>query len=197
MTEQLACPLSWPATWSRTEFPRRSAFQVTFAQARDGLLSELRMLGAREVLISSNVALRRDGLPYAAAKDPDDAGVAVYFELDGQPKCIPVDKWDRVKDNLRAVELTVAALRGLERWGAKHMVDAAFQGFAALPAGGTREADPWWVVLGVRANDPRPIIESAYRRLARKHHPDLAGKDNHEQWLVIQKAWEQAMRSTV
>src|SRR5690606_9584801 len=127
-----AYPLQWPDGWPRTDRPARARFDTSFARARAELLNELRLLGATGVVISSNIELRRDGLPYANAKQPDDRGMAVYFTLRGEQQCIPCDVWDRTEDNLQAIRLTVAALRGLDRWGAKEMVNAAFRGFKAL-----------------------------------------------------------------
>lgn len=184
-----AYPLQWPALWPRADRPQRSRFDTTLGEARNGVLRELSLLGARDVVISSNVPTRRDGLPYAARREPDDAAVAVYFTLRGEQRCIPCDKWDSVKDNLRAIQHTVAALRGLERWGAKAMVDAAFAGFAALPAGSTA-GEAWWTVLEVTANAPWPAIADAYRRLAKEHHPDAGGDT--EAFLRVQEAYRVA-----
>lgn len=100
-----AFPLAWPPTWPRTDYPERSRFGVSFAVARDDLLYELALMDATDIVLSTNVELRRDGLPYAKRGEPD---VAIYFTLHGQ-QCIPVDRWDRVKDNLRAAGLTIAA----------------------------------------------------------------------------------------
>ena len=54
----------------------QSQFQVSFAKARDELLVELKRLNATNIVISSNVETRQDGLPYARSKEPDDPGVA-------------------------------------------------------------------------------------------------------------------------
>jgi hypothetical protein len=163
---------------------------MTFGAARDGLVHELRLLGARDIVISSNLPLRRDGLPYANKAEPEDTAVAVYFTLDGAERCIPCDRWDRVRDNLRAIALTIAALRGLERWGTHQIVAAAFQGFAALPAGG---ADGWWTVLGVPPSANRADIEAAYRRLAKVHHPDAGG--DAERFRIITEARRMGMEA--
>ena len=181
-------PLSWPATWSRTQRPQRSRFDVSSARARNGLLYELRLLGARDVVISSNAKLLRTGEIAARQGRIDDMGIAVYFNLEGERRCIPVDKWDRIEDNLHAAELTVAALRGLSRWGTPGIVAAAFQGFAALPEG---EGAAWWRVLGVEPTASEVEIESAYRRLARRHHPDVP-TGNREQFERIAEAYRQA-----
>jgi hypothetical protein len=60
----------------RNPRPKYVRFQVSFAVARDHLLNELRLMGARNLTISSNVPLRRDGLPYANQGTVEDAGVA-------------------------------------------------------------------------------------------------------------------------
>lgn len=188
-----AFPLAWPATWPRTNYPERSRFRVTPAQARDEMLDQLSLLGATNIVISTNIELRRDGYPTAKAmrSTPEDPGVAVYFEYGGAQRCIPCDRWDTIPDNMRAIGLTVAALRGLDRWGAKHMVDAAFTGFAALPAGGTA-CEAWWDVLGVPRAANLAHITARYRMLALDVHPDHGGTD--EQMARINDAYQAAKR---
>lgn len=171
-----AYPLAWPAGWPRTPPNRRrdAPFKVPPSVARDDLLNEVRMLGARNVVISANIPLRLDGLPRASFRgEPDDPGVCVYFELKGESKSFPCDRWTRVYDNIRAVGLSVAALRGLDRWGSGQMVDAAFAGFAALPE--TAGGRAWWDVLDVPPDASRGQIDAAYKDLARRTHPDAGG----------------------
>ena len=168
----LASPLTWPAGWPRTRWREPSRFDTSLAKARDGLYRELELLGATRVVISSNAVLRLDGQPAARQPVLSDPGAAVYFRLDGRDQCIPCDRWNRIQDNIQAVRLTVAALRGLDRWGAKQMVDAAFSGFAALPA---PAADGWWTVLGVGPDATREQIERTYRAMAMDRHPDRGG----------------------
>jgi DnaJ-domain-containing protein 1 len=79
-------------------------------------------------------------------------------------------------------------LRGIERWGAKELVDAAFRGFEALPAG-----DSWWDVLGVRPDATKDLVTLAYRRLVKQHHPNASGDP--EQFHRIQQAYDQAVAS--
>lgn len=190
-----AYPLHWPDGWPRTPQHRRqrSRFDTTFGIARDGVLVQLERLGATQVVISTNIETRRDGLPYGKSREPEDVGVAVYFMLDGRQQCIPCDKWDRAKDNLRAIERTIEALRGIERWGAKDMVQAAFRGFEALPppSGESTPAEPpWYVVLGVSPGASRSEIQSAYRSQAKKCHPDNGGTA--EAFNRLQRAYERA-----
>lgn len=189
-----AFPLQWPAHWPRTASPKAAAFNTPFGAARSALLNELRLMRASNVIISSNLPLRRDGLPYATYGAGDDKGVAVYFDLDGSPQCIPCDKWSRVDDNLQAIRKTVEALRGLERWGAREMVRAAFRGFKALPE--TTITPPptrqWFDVLGVAPTATGQEIRVAYRNLATIHHPDTGG-DN-EYFVELTKAYNEGMQ---
>lgn len=60
-----AHPLTRAIIYPRIPQHKREAakFEVSFAVARDDLMRELRLLGAKNVIISSNVPLRKDGLP--------------------------------------------------------------------------------------------------------------------------------------
>lgn len=186
-------PLHWPIGWPRNPRRQLAAFSVTFGKARDDLLHELRLFNARGVIISSNIELRRDGLPYATRAEPDDPAIAVYFTRNGEPLCIPCDKWLRVRDNLRAVGLTVASLRGIERYATGQMVDAAFRGFAALPetAGGVS----WWRVLGVDPDAGRKALDVAYKRLAKVRHPDRPG-GSEQLFHVLEMAYRQGIAAS-
>lgn len=176
-----AYPLSWPAGRPRTEAWRRerAKFDVTFARARDNIVREVQLLvGGRfardpEIVISTNTALRRDGLPLANQRQPDDPGVAVYFLHKKRQMSFACDRWDRIEHNMQAIAKTIEALRGIARWGTGDMLEAAFTGFTALPAPGAERQ--WWEVLGVPAGATPTEIRDAYRRLASQHHPDRGG----------------------
>lgn len=173
-----AHPLAWPNGWPRTPRGKRQPSRFspggTAAEA-EAALYELARLGARNLVISTNIELRRDGLPYSGRKSPDDPGVAVYFTYEGRQQCIPCDRWATVEENLRAIWKSIEALRSLERWGAKSFVDAAFTGFAALPSPGA--VRPWWQVLGVAENATVEEISAAYRSKAKAAHSDTGGSD--------------------
>jgi hypothetical protein len=168
-------PLYWPLAHPRTrsDLRRRALFQVDFVQARTQLLKELDRLRAGDVVLSSNVPLRRDGLPAVPDREPDDPGVAVYFTRGGRPFVLACDAFERVRWNLRAIGATIEALRAIERHGSTSMLDQAFSGFAQLPASTAR---PWRDVLGFK---PGPVtreqLQTVYRELARTHHPDRGG----------------------
>lgn len=188
-----AYPLQWPPSWPRTERPTWSRFEATQAKAQRGIIRELRLLGATNIVISTDIPLRRDGLPYSGRRAPEDQGVAVYFTLNGNQQCIPCDKWRTIAENMRAIEKTIEALRGLERWGAKEMVNAAFRGFKALPESiimGEHTARAWWEVLEVSQEASPDVIRAAYKSLLHTRHPDKGGS----QWEFeeLQKAYREA-----
>lgn len=176
MTESY--PLSWPEGWPRTLDYKRSnssPFKTTFVRTRDELMNELRLLGAKNVVVSSWLPLRRDGLPYAdqARRRLDDPGVAVYFTLNGRQMVMARDAYWSVHDNLRSIGLGIAHLRGLERHGGGQMMERAFAGFAALAAPDAR--DPF-AILGLRPDTATPeTIKAKFRDRAKDSHPDAGG----------------------
>lgn len=167
-----AFPLTWPPGRPRSRRPQRSRFRNTPGRSISSVRDEVSRLGGRQLVISSNLQLRRDGLPYATTSQPADRGVAVYFQYKGKPMCFACDRWDRVEDNMWAIACTIDALRGIERWGSGEMIQQAFTGFVALPA-----PEQPWQALGVPREASREEIEGAHRRLAMKHHPDRGGDD--------------------
>ena len=62
------------------------------------------------------------------------------------------------------------------------------------PSASTDATDAY-LVLGVRRDAPADEIRHAYHRLARLHHPDLAGTHDTEAFNDIQRAWEQLRES--
>lgn len=173
MRDIYAHPLHWPPSWPRSKQKERSQFgNHTVAHARDMVLQELERLGASKAILSTNMALRLDGQIRSGQTEPQDSGVAVYFRLRGEDKCFPCDRWDKVAHNLWAIYKSIEALRGLERWGAKDMVNAAFRGFKALPA-------PSDIILtGIRyfneCTTPQEL-KSRYKHYAKEFHPDRGG----------------------
>lgn len=162
-----AYPLAWPEGWPRTKTPGRSRFDISFTKARTELGWEIERMGGHYPVLSSNLPLRIDGQPRSMDREPDDPGVAVYFERAGKQMVFACDRWDRTRDNIRAIGKTIEALRGIERWGASDMMERALRAFMALPP-----PFAWWEVLGLPRNAPVRDIEAAHRRMAKLWHPD-------------------------
>lgn len=129
------------------------------------------MLGAQSEVLSTNISLGIRGMP-RSNEEPTDPGAAVYFTLKGHPRALACDKWDRVADNIAAIAMHIEAIRAVDRYGVGTM-EQAFAGYAALPA----TAEDWWVVLEVERTATRAQVEDAYRRLAKRYHPDMSDGD--------------------
>lgn len=190
-TSAEAYPLHWPEGWPRTERPERSRFETTDDAARKELVWELERLGARYIVLSTNVELRQDGWPYANRRPPEDVGVAVYFQRNGKQMTFACDRWDRVRDNMRAITKTIDAMRGIERWGASDMMERAFSAFEALPAPGQAVTLSCWDILNVEPGATRDEIKSAWRKRMKAAHPDHGG--TREEYEQVQSAYEQAL----
>lgn len=208
MTEQKqhginAYPLQWPVGRDRTrQFSREVArFNTTFARARDEIVrnvalltgTQLRWMKGNDVIVSTNIPVRGDGLPYATFRKPDDPGVAVYFDYKGKQMSFACDRWTRIEDNMQAIAKTIEALRGIARWGTGDMMQAAFTGFTALPSPDAQR--PWWEVLGLSRAASHEVIEGRYRELRSSTHPDRGGSTN--QFRAVQNAWQQYLDSRV
>jgi hypothetical protein len=136
-------------------------------------------------VITSDLPKRNDGLPYANASC-SDPGIAVWWVENGRELVIACDRWTTVALNMRAIDLSLEALRGLDRWGASEMVRRAFAGFAALPPGAPEVPEKpvrrnWREVfvvlaLGHLANsDLLAIVKARHRKLIAEAHPDAGG----------------------
>ncbi len=193
-----AFPLQWPDGWPHTRIREEARYKVGYEQSLQELLHELELLDAVDVIVSTNVPLRNDGLPYAdfARRRIDDPGVAVYFKRKGDQQVIACDTWERVHHNIRAIGLTVGGLRAVQRAGASELLNRAFTGFKALPAiGGTSGGPAWWDVLGCEESTHIDGVKRCYRNLAAENHPDQGGDPG--AMATINRAWEQAQKELV
>jgi hypothetical protein len=173
MTDEIqAYPLAWPFGRPRSRGTRQSLFKTGHERAVQFVLHEILLLGGRSAIISTNIPLRNDGLPYANHRKPDDRAVAVYFTYKQKQMCFACDKWDQVHDNVYAVGKTIEALRGIERWGTGDMVEQAFTGFTVLPSPKSPHE-----ILGVRTGATPEEIEAAYREKAKLAHSSVGGGD--------------------
>lgn len=171
-----AYPLSWPDGWKRTQRRRRAPFKTGFGDARNYLFDELRRMGGKRIVLSTNVPLRNDGMPRAnMAPDGRDHGVAVYFQWKEKSMVLACDRFDRIHDNIHAIAKTIDALRGIDRWGASDMMERAFSGFKQLAAENAGES--WWSILFCSPTASLEDVEAAFRREAKVTHSDIPGGD--------------------
>jgi hypothetical protein len=215
-----AYPLEWPVGWKRTDASRRTYGKFNKKETAwntertsswlktknlsiiDGvqrILESLKLMGIErdEVVISTNVRVRLDGLPRSGEREPDDPGAAVYWRDYGavatghQTRCMAIDRYTTVADNLAAIAATLDAMRAIERHGGAEVLDRAFTGFAALPEKAT---EPWRDVLELDRNAPvtAEVVQTRFRVLAQKNHPDLGG--DRDQFERVVAARDQALR---
>jgi hypothetical protein len=214
VSERTAFPLSWPDGWKRTEpvsrinaqFGRTTSEysaqqqrtiyagkkQLSVADAVRRLLGELRRMSIPDwnVIVSTNVPLRLDGMP-RSDKEPADPGAAVYWKKDDKQvmRCMAIDRYTRVADNLAAIAATLEAMRAIERHGGGAILERAFLGFAALPE---KASQPWREVLGIEGAASLDLVESRFRALVKVHHPDQRGEKERSKFEEIVRAREAA-----
>ncbi len=213
-TSITAYPLCWPMAQPRTPESSkkygRFGYQaqathgnwqhkkdITLAKARDRVTEELdkftkpgKIYRTENLVFSTNLRVRLDGLPASSQKQPDDTAVAIYFDLDGESRCIPCDNYVRIEDNLAAVAATMSALRTIERHGSE-MFKAAFTGFTALPSPDMISMPHWRTVFNTDS-EFLPTVKSIYRRLIKKAHPDNGGST--ERFQIVREAWRMAQQ---
>ena len=131
MTE--AYPLAWPGGWPRTPSHARESdrrfhgknYRLSVGRARDQLLDELRLLGATNLLVSSNLPTRSDGLLHSDPRRVDDPGISVWFRYKNKQMVMARDGYISVAGNLRSLGLAIEGLRQLERHGGSLMLEHA------------------------------------------------------------------------
>ena len=134
----------------------------------------------RDPIISSNLQLRKDGIPYSNQAQPDDVGVAVYFWLGQKPVVFACDSWSKVEYNLIAIAVHIESMRRAERTGVGSW-QQAFRGYE-LPSSGPA----WYEVLECPPNATLEEAEKCFREKAKLHHPDAGG--NPEVMKIIRQA---------
>lgn len=197
MSERKSFPLSWPDGWKRTKSRKNGKFVgrdknwITIRAATERVLYELGRLGvtADDIIISTNVPTRLDGMPRSDMAKPSDPGAAVYWQSKKHGmRCIATDQYTEVADNLAGIAATLEAMRAIERHGGAEILDRAFKGFAALPE---RATSHWKETLGIQGQPTRDLIESRFRALVKIHHPDTGG--DRDEFEKIAQAREAAL----
>lgn len=121
-------PLQWPTGYKRSNNRKRSQFKQTNDGAQRALLNEIRMLGATDLIVSTNIPVRNDGGFYSKYADGKnmDPGVAIYFKYKNKPVSMCCDTYTTVWENVYALAKGIEALRGMDRWGVSEFLDRAF-----------------------------------------------------------------------
>jgi hypothetical protein len=177
-------PLDWTGPSTPVHGRREDLFKATHAETIKLLFDEAAKLGAEHLVLQVDIAeryIRADGMPWANARYGSHPGVIVSFKSRFGPLRYSTDVFDRWQANLRAIALSLAALRAVDRYGVSKRGEQ-YTGWKALPAGnGTAFASADAALRWMRGQDDLEGAELApgalYRKLARRFHPDLPTGD--------------------
>ena len=153
---------------------------------------ELGLFNAKDVVISSNLDLRLDGVPRSNQKQPNDPGVAVYFVWGKARRVFACDQWDRVEHNMAAIAAHVHALRAIARHGVGTR-EQILRGYNALPPPSNHDGSPpaqWRDVLELPQGCNWGDVTAAYGRAVRAAHPDHGGDS--ERLAEVMAAYQRA-----
>ncbi len=122
---------NWPG--ERTRFPTRSKFRAGHGDTLALLDRELRHLKAKDVVIQADcdkTQIRMDGMLYSGAR-LRTGGIILTFASKFGPLSYPCDKYSDWHDNLRAIALSLEALRSVDRYGVTRRAEQ-YKGWARL-----------------------------------------------------------------
>lgn len=102
-------PLAWPDEQPRSVRREKSAFRTAFAGALNNVRKSLAMFG-QDSGKTVSVAQITSNASWMDQK-PNDPGIAIWFEWDGALRCIAVDRYLTVAENLQAVHHVLEARR--------------------------------------------------------------------------------------
>lgn len=187
----------WPRQATPASERKVSPFRATYASTLDLLEVELNRIEAEDVTIYADVQpaeIRNDGWLRGGSK-PRSSGLILTFESPAGKVSMPCDTYQDWQDNLRAIALSLEALRAVDRYGVtkRHEQYRGFRALAAPPAQMTRETAAQMLSTYTGAEYPatsllrdRDQVKEAYRRAAAVHHPDRGG-DRHT-WEALNQA---------
>ena len=124
----------WPGVPTRHR--KVSPFIVTYARTLIDLERELNHLGARRIVIQAFVNeadIRNDGWPRSSARFFQPGIILSFTTRDGSSISFPCDTYVHWDHNLRAICLTMTALRAIDRYGVTQRAEQ-YQGWKRLEA---------------------------------------------------------------
>ena len=189
-------PLPRPASLPLMHSRFRAKWTDTF-----GLLQhELGHLDARDVIIEAGYGsnqIRNDGWPMASSK-PNHPAVRISFNSHGRSLAFPCYRYADAWDNVRAIALSLEALRAVDRYGVTREAEQ-YKGWAQLEAPKpaameqqqalafmVEQAQRYYGSI-VRWETPDEVRD-LYRMLAKRLHPDVRGGDRTE-WNKLEAAY--------
>jgi hypothetical protein len=193
----------WPLEPTRSR--QESRFRATYGETLSLLETELRHLYAKEITIQAffrRDQIRNDGWPYANA-NPSGPGIILSFTCRGKALSFPCDRFNSLDCNLRAIALSLEALRAVDRYGVTRRAEQ-YQGWARLEAPRNQafasKEDAAAFVVSQAGSEVEPGLirmvqhdgatrKAAYRAAAARLHPD-ANPHGDELFKRLQQAME-------
>lgn len=180
----------WPTEKSKRRV--KSPFGVTFARMLNDLERELKHLGAKEIVVQAHLRrdqIRNDGWPRSGERPSEPGIILSFIKRGGEEISFPCDTYLSWESNLRAISLTLTALRSIDRYGVTQRAEQ-YKGWAKLPPASDRMSAKDAIAFiqlysGIAPTTPDSLVE-AYRRAARALHPDAGGNQN--QFILLGKA---------
>jgi hypothetical protein len=188
----------------RTKERKSAQFKASWLQTLDLLEYELDRLDAHHVVVQiedpeQHKTMRNDGSMTVAGKYwPTKPGVVLMFESPKGNISMPCDRYNHWRDNLRAIALSLEALRAVDRYGVTRgneqyrgwtQIEAPSNGkmtreqalvfLASLTGSNAVALDEHWSTVG----------EAMLKRAKKLHHPDAPG-GSHEMFVKIGQAEE-------
>lgn len=163
----------WPGAHSSHR--RTSQFSAPWDATIDLLERELSHLGAKLVVLQIAISeddLRIDGKLRAAAR-PSHPGVVLAFQSKFGPLKYASDEFLSWRDNLRAIALSMEALRKVDRYGVSKRGEQ-YMGWRAIPAS-TDPADA--IQTREQAEAILAQFGGDWKAAVRATHPDSGGDE--------------------
>jgi len=160
----------WPTSKQKTSERKSGQFKTNLSDACDRIERAVSAFSksvwrTRELWIYVEAQLGARNRFLANQRASVDPAVVVRFDLDGNTFTIATDRFTDAAQNLAGIASYIESVRAQERYGIFEVTEML--SFAALPA-----PKSWFTGCTTRAE-----IESVYRKLAQKHHPDRNGGD--------------------
>ncbi|QBI19386.1 molecular chaperone DnaJ [Egibacter rhizosphaerae] len=183
---------NWPGQLREPGQRRRAPFSAGWTATQELLGREARMIGGRDLVFQlalDDTQLRIDGWPRAKAQTDHPGVTVVVPDTDHGRLSWSTDRYTRWQDNVRAIGLSMEALRAADRHGV--MAGRQYAGFRELGSGESDEprfatvemAARWLASASGWSGSDLPdslvtspgVRENAWREAAKRLHPDAGG----------------------
>lgn len=187
-------PLQWAGAQTPPSKRRpRWTFKASYSETLLLLDSELEKLGASELVLEADFReqdIRIDGQVRANARQPEFPGVRIAFDSKHGPLVYATDAYEFWQHNVRAIALSLQALRAVDRYGVTKRAEQ-YTGWRAIGTGPadavvTTEVARDLLLALVGEVDGDNSNLALYRRAVKIAHPDRGGTRG--AWDTLQQA---------